>query len=205
MATFPRTILPNTVKPAKVPGGLVSVGTTGGVQLRGNVRAGRTWDERWHALVAGSTNVELLIAFVEEHYNKPATFDILHQLLPGCGKAPNGAGGGTPLVVGSSEAGDSIATDGWPNSTTVMRRGDCFKLNALNQLFRVITADVVSNGSGVATVQLNPPILVGSSPANNAALSLTGNTMRAIVVDYDLPDVDASEFVSMRVRFLEAP
>ena len=205
MATFPRTIKPAQVTPPKVPGGVVSVGTTGGVQLRSNVRAGRRWEERWRALAAGSTGVELLIAFVEEHYNAAATFDILHQLLPGCGKAPNGAGGGTPLVVGGSEAGNSIATDGWPNSTTVMRRGDCFKINALDQLFRVINADVTSNGSGVAAVPLNPPILVGSSPANNAALTLTGNTMRAFVEDYDMPGVGAAEFISLTVRFREAP
>jgi len=205
MATFPRTILPNQVKPVKVPGGLVSIGTTGGVQLRGNVRAGRTWEERWWALQAGEVDEEVLQAFVEEHYNTPATFDIVHRLLPGCGKAPNGAGGGTPLVAGASEAGNSIATDGWPFTTTVMRRGDCFKIAGLNQLFRNINADVVSDGAGLATVNLNPPILVGSSPANDAALTLVDNTMRAIIIDYDMPSADAAEFLSLTVRFREAP
>ncbi len=206
MALFPRTILPSQVKPVKVPGGLVSVGHTGGVQLRSSVRAGRSWTERWWALAAGTPDVEELIAAVELHFNESITTTLTHLLLPGSGKAPNGVGGGTPLVVGASEAGNTLDTDGWPLGTAdVMRIGDVFALAGLNQLFRVVTSDVTSDGAGAATIDINPPILVGSSPANNAALTITGNLLRAFIVDYDMPPTDAAEFVSLTVQFREAP
>jgi len=71
----------------------------------------------------------------------------------------------TPLVNGGSQTGRSIATDGWPLSSTVLSAGMYITIN--NQLLQ-LTADVVSNGSGQATISVAPA--VRTSPANDAPI-----------------------------------
>lgn len=207
MADFPRTIKPASVTYPHVPGGLVSTGRTGKVQLRSEVSAGRVWQETWPVLSAGSADVQALLTFVEKTYNLGETCDLVHYLLPGSGKAPNGAGGGTPLVVGATEAGSSIDTDAWSNDVTgVVKAGDCFKIAGLNQLFRV-TADANSGATtGPATIYINPPILVGASPADNAALTIAGCKLRAYIAEYSpLPAAGPDEYIAgFSVTFIEA-
>lgn len=206
MATFPRTLPPATSSVPKVPGSLRSVGQSGGVQTRSELRSGRVWTETWNYVDPASTNGAALITFIEQHHNTGATMDVLHQQLPGCAKAANGAGGGTPLVVGATESGTSLDTDGWTATVTdVVVAGDCFSVAGLNQMFKA-TASVNSDGGGAATLSINPPILAGFSPANNAALTIASVTMRAIVLDYTIPQTDASERVmGMSCTFREAP
>lgn len=71
----------------------------------------------------------------------------------------------TPLVNGGSQTGRSIVTDGWPLSSTVLSAGMYITIN--NQLLQ-LTADVVSNGSGQATISVAPA--VRTSPADNAPI-----------------------------------
>ena len=109
--------------------------------------------------------------------------------------------GSTPLVNGTVTAGDStIPTDGWANSTLVMKAGDIFtianvfEVNPMNRESTsklrqfVSLADVTSNGSGQATIQVEPagdsgPGLqwsgayqnISAQPADNAALTVWGS------------------------------
>jgi hypothetical protein len=69
----------------------------------------------------------------------------------------------TVLVQGGGQTGRSIVTDGWPNSTTVLFAGDYVTIG--DQLLQ-LTANVTSNGSGVATLAFEPPIR--KAPADNA-------------------------------------
>lgn len=71
----------------------------------------------------------------------------------------------TVLTNGANQIGRSIATDGWPNSTTVLSAGQYVTIN--NQLLQ-LTADVVSNGSGQATLSVEPP--VRTPVADNSAV-----------------------------------
>lgn len=106
-----------------------------------------------------------------------------------------GALGGTPLVNGGSQTGSTLATDGWSNSVTgLLKAGDVFTIagvfavnpvskqstGALQQF--VVTADVNSNGSGVASIPISPAITtsgafqtVSGSPADNAAITVIGS------------------------------
>ena len=207
MADFPRTIPPASVTLPHVPGGLVSRGRTGKAQLRSEVSAGRVWQETWPPLSAGNANVQALFTFVEKAYNLGETFDLVHYLLPGSGKAANGEGGGTPVVNGAAEAGTSIDTEGWTASVTgVVAAGDCIRIAGLYQLFR-ITATANSDGDGKATISINPSILVGSSPADHAALTISGCKLRAFIGEYSpLPAANASEYIGgFTVTFIEAP
>ena len=103
--------------------------------------------------------------------------------------------GSTPLVNGASQTGNSLVTDGWANSTAILLRGDIITLasvNAVNPQNRqdtgslrnfVVTEDVTSDGSGNATIPIEPAIspaandpfrTVTQSPANNAAITPAG-------------------------------
>ena len=123
--------------------------------------------------------------------------------------------GSTPLVNGASQNvaysavtqatwSQNLITDGWANSTLVLKAGDVFTLasvNAVNpvpgeqgtgkddvgflQQF-VSLNDVTSDGSGNATFAISPPIItsgpyqtVTAAPANNAAITPLGTEATA--------------------------
>jgi len=101
--------------------------------------------------------------------------------------------GSTPLVNGASQTGASLITDGWANSTAVIKKGDVFTIAGVNhvnpqslqitgavQQF-VATADGTSDGSGNLTISISPSITTGTgfqtvdgSPADNAAITMVG-------------------------------
>lgn len=83
----------------------------------------------------------------------------------------NTASVGTPLVAGASQAGGTLATDGWTPSTTVMRAGQCFSLGSdTNTRLYMVTEDAVSDGAGAATLSIVPELRV--SPADNDPLEI---------------------------------
>ena len=178
MAAFPRTVPPARVTYPKVIGSLISMGQSGAVQTRSEAAQGRTWQEMWPALPAGSEDVQELLVTIENLYNTGATCTLTHYLLPGSGKAAHGAGGGTPLVDGADQSGTSLVTDAWTNDVTgVIKAGDCFTIAGLDVLFRA-TADANSGlTTGPATISIEPPIVAGSSPATNAALRVSYLTL----------------------------
>lgn len=98
----------------------------------------------------------------------------------------------TPVVSGASQTGSSLNLSGFAISqTNAIRKGDVFTAAAVNsvnplqyqsttrlQQF-VATADASSDGSGLLTVNISPPIItsgdfqtVTNSPANSAAISI---------------------------------
>lgn len=63
----------------------------------------------------------------------------------------------TVRVNGAGQYGRSVNTDGWPNSTTVLKAGQFVTID--DQLLQ-LTADVTSNGSGEATLTFEPSLRV---------------------------------------------
>ena len=206
MAAFPRTVPPSGVSYPKNVGSLISVGQSGAVQTRSVAGQGITWTETWSALLASSEDVQELLVTIQDLYNTGATCTLTHYLLPGSGKAANGDGGGTPLVNGADQSGTSLVTDGWTASAAVrMKAGDCFTVAGLDVLFRA-TADISSDGSGDATITIEPPIVAGSSPADEALLTIASATLTAVVLDYGSATAGPDEFIGgLQVTFKEAP
>lgn len=204
MPSFPRTLLPRTATIPEVPTGLRSAGGSGKLQLRTTTQVGRVWEEVWPDLRLGRADVEALLAFIAWAYHTQQILTLTHTALPGSGKAPLGAGGGSPLVKGASQTGEDLLTDGWSNSiTNVMRAGDVLTIANQNVLYQSVN-DVNSDGSGNATIKLNPPLV--ASPADNAVITRTGCTIRAVIWDYSAPTGRPGQFTSgLRVRFREAP
>jgi hypothetical protein len=111
----------------------------------------------------------------------------------------------TPLVNAANQTGASIITDGWANSTTVLKAGDIVSFggsNGVNPIsFRdtgrkrnfLVTADVTSDGSGNATITVAPDLnpatdtpfqTVVASPADNAQVfvyGVTGSTALGLI------------------------
>jgi hypothetical protein len=91
--------------------------------------------------------------------------------------SPRGAGGGTPLVNGGSQTGSSLITDGWPASTVVLKAGDMLSFGEL----KMATADVLSDGSGNATISFKPAMR--SSPADNTPITVLRPTCTMVLSD----------------------
>jgi hypothetical protein len=94
--------------------------------------------------------------------------------------------GSTPLTNGASQTGNSLITDGWANSTAIFTRGDIFTMvgiNAVNPQSRqdtgalrqfVITDDVSSDGSGDATLPIEPAMTLSGPFQTVTALAGDG-------------------------------
>jgi hypothetical protein len=103
--------------------------------------------------------------------------------------------GSTPLVNGAGQTGSNLITNGWAATTAVLNVGDVFQVAgvfAVNPQSRqstgalqwfVVTAPVVSDGAGNATIPISPAIITSGqfqnvtvSPGSGAALTLFGTT-----------------------------
>ena len=90
-----------------------------------------------------------------------------------------GSFGGTPLVAGGSQTGNSINVDGCSLSVTNwIREGDWFGVGG--QLL-MATADASSDGSGNVTISFVPRLR--SAPADNSAVTTSGATGTFILAD----------------------
>lgn len=80
---------------------------------------------------------------------------------------PLGAGAGvsTPAVNGAGQSGETLITDGWTNSTLVLKKGDLFSID--NRLYMVLS-DATTNGSGEVTLDIWPTL---RTHADNALLT----------------------------------
>lgn len=89
------------------------------------------------------------------------------------GYTRRGVGGGTPLVNGTYQTGNTLTIDGLPGSTqNWLRVGDYFRIG--NQL-KMVTESVNSNASGQATVNFEPE--VRSFPADGAPIFIDDNNV----------------------------
>lgn len=120
----------------------------------------------------------------EKHRLWMATLAQLRGMSGSCYLSPSfafprrGAGGGTPLVNGASQTGNTLNVDGGPLSTTAwLKVGDYFSFtNGVGdtELKIVVSADVNTDGTGAATITFEPPIR--SAPADDAPIEIDAPT-----------------------------
>lgn len=115
------------------------------------VASGRGWWECDFNLppIVGSTNINAWRAFVA--LARGTANDFYIPVDPTAQSALSN----TVRTNGVDQTGRAIATDGWPNSTTVLQAGQFVTIN--DQLLQV-TSNVTSNGSGQATIAVEPPV-----------------------------------------------
>lgn len=115
--------------------------------------------------------------------------------------APLGAGGGTPKVNGAGQAGNkTLVTDGWPNSTLVLKTGDFFSID--NRLYMSLT-DITSNGSGAATIDIFP---AARTHADNASLVLSNpkGTFKILNSEQAVVEAGTSQLFTISFDAVEA-
>jgi hypothetical protein len=204
MPTFPRTFKPRDVGKFTYPAPLMSFGHSGKGQFRETAQRGRMWEEWWSALDVSQQTVSDFLALCDRYWQSGQIFDIDYYFWQ---TRPFGAGGGTPLVNGASQTGSNLVIDGAPFTTTAwLKAGDIIKVAGRNIVFDV-TADVNTDGAGNATIPIFPSLLVGQSPANNAAVTISGVLFRAAIVE--LPSAEtispAKHLLGFRIAFREMP
>ena len=214
MTTFPTTYSSSgSTLPLPIPA-LYDPGLSGKGQVRDTGAWGHVWTESYGPLLVRALNagdktkaqaVNGWLATLESYLGRGTIFIKAHPQQ----RDLYGAGGGTPLVNGASQTGASLITDGWPNTTTVLKAGDVINVGGLNPVFRVL-ADATTNGSGQVTLSLDPPIRAGSSPADNAAIvinSPAGSVVyRAMLLQIDKPDITRGvEYIGVTLTFREMP
>jgi hypothetical protein len=160
----------------------------------------RSWTEEYFFRV--DENGREFLAQLGNWFRNGIELDVAHPIY----KTTLGVGTGTPLVAGASQTGSSIDTDGWTISQTgILKAGDAVQFAGIKTVYE-ITADCDSDGSGDASLPINPSILVGSSPGDNAAITVTASVLfKAYLVNVSVPPYGPDDFVVVRTAFQENP
>lgn len=162
---------------------------------RQTIASGRGWWECQLTLppIVGTSNVNAWRSFIAQCRGRANDFQV-----PVDPTAQSSASA-TPLVNGAGQTGRTLATDGWPVSSTVLQAGQFVTIN--NQLLQ-LTANVTSNGSGVATLTFEPPIRV--SPSDNAAIEFKNPYCLMYMVEEPTLSVEAGYVYSLSLNLRES-
>lgn len=136
------------------------------------------------------------IAFLSQLRGSKGTFLFGDEIF----KTPLGSVGGTPRVNGSNQSGYSLVTDGWNNSTLVLKAGDMFQID--NNIYRNLT-DATTNGSGQVTLDVFPRL---KSHADNS-LIVTSNPkgiFRLTDNQINTQEANSQEFYNITFSAVEA-
>lgn len=124
--------------------------------------------------------------------------------LPTTISSASGAWGGTPLVDGGSQTGNTLDIKGLPiNTTGVAKDGDYINLGtgSNTRLYRVLE-DADSDGSGNATITIWPALR--TSPADNDAV-IYQNVKVLLRLNDDVPiDIDVNKHYFIAFKAMEA-
>jgi hypothetical protein len=145
--------------------------------------------------------IATLEAFFDSQEGRFGTFTFnINDAIKG---RPLGAGGGTPLVDGDHLAGvSSVTSDGWPNSTTVLKKGDFIKFASHDKTYR-LTSDATSDGSGMAVLSFKPALMVAVD--NNTAITYADVTMKLSFEQDELAVTRTpGQFDQLTMAFVEA-
>lgn len=199
-----RLIEPVEVTFPQMPTGLLSPSQSGVLQFRATQQVGRRWTETFGLIDAETATGRAVLTEINQLWRNGTIFNITHRRL----LTVLGAGGGAPLVNGAGQTGSSIVTDGWPNNTVVLKAGDIVNFGAgPPPIHYDVTSDVSSNGSGQATIPINPPIFAGASPADNGVITFGALTWRVRIVAVEMPSGAAAtlgRFSGLRVTMQES-
>lgn len=130
---------------------------------------GSAWEISGSLELLNRDQSEAYNAFVASLFGRLGTFTV----SPAGSEIPRGVATGTPLVKGAGQTGKVLETDGWTAGVTgILKAGDFIQLGSGSsaKLYRVL-ADVNSDGSGNATIDIAPKIV--TAPADNAAITVT--------------------------------
>ena len=186
LATYPVTPAPMEVTVSSFSPTYVSI--TNSLKRQARSRGAHAWgiEMRYGAMTRAT--FAPLWAFLLSREGRSKTFTVS---LPAF--TPLGAATGTPLVNGASQAGTALITDGWSNSTLVLKAGDWIQIENDAKVYSV-TADATSNGSGQVTISIYPALR--RTPPDNAPISTS--PLFTCSLSEDLLDIDFDQCLKPR-------
>lgn len=101
-------------------------------------------------------------------------------------------------INAGGQTGRSLTTSGWPENDTVLSAGEFVTIN--DQLLQ-LTADVVSDNSGNATITFEPPIR--TSPANNDPIEYRNPYALMYLAEVPPYTVEPGYVYNLRMEFKE--
>lgn len=87
-----------------------------------------------------------------------------------------------------------------------LRAGDIVSVAGLSSTYHT-TTDMSSQTGGYAVIPVSPPIFTGGAPSDNAAVTITGVTLNAVILEppeYPRTDGTSYDWGTMTVKFSEA-
>lgn len=162
---------------------------------RQTIASGRGW---WECQVTfppivGTTSVNAWRAFIAKSRGKANDFQVPVD------STAQSTSTATPQVNGAGQTGRTLNTDGWPVSSTVLQAGQFVTIG--NQLLQ-LTENVISNASGVATLNFEPP--VRTSPADNAAIEFKNPYCLMYLVEEPTLSVETGYVYSLSLNLRES-
>jgi hypothetical protein len=190
------------------PAPFISRSQSGKIKTRETGTAGVEWAESYGQISFRNPETHEFLSYIAWAWRNGLVFDIDHPLTPGSGEPHlgNATAGLSVTVSGGSQAGDTLVTAGWtPSTSNLLLPGTVIKVAGIDRVFRV-TDPVSSNGSGVASISIDPIILTGSSPSSGAAVTYNNVKYKAILsAAPNLPNVDNTFYYNgLTLQFTEA-
>ncbi len=110
---------------------------------------------------------------------------------------------GTPLVAGAGQTGNALNIDGAPLSQTGwLLRGDWIQIGSgLSSRLYTVTADANTNGSGAATLDIQPAIR--TAPADNDPITVSNTVGVFRLVGDPIINVSAEHMYSIEFQAIE--
>jgi len=148
------------------------------------------------------TRAELapIVAFLMAQRGQYEPFTLIPSAL---WSTPRGVAGGTPLVhADTPPAGRTVETKGWtPSQTGILLAGDFIKFAGHTKVY-MVTADANSDGSGYATLSIEPALL--SIPADDEAI-VVSSVPFTVALASDTFDfgVRGPDIHDLKVQFVE--
>lgn len=161
---FPTTVAPSSLTLHSLQPTLLSVAHS--LKRQARSRGGQRWGFTLQYRNLTRAQLSELMGFALAQRGQYSTFTFVPAVLG----YPQTTVGGTPLCNGATASGRSITTDGWANSVTAMKAGEFVKFANHAKVY-TLTADVTSNGSGQATISIEPALY--SNVADNEALTVS--------------------------------
>jgi len=193
--SYPIT-LPSTIKPSSVE--WIECNTVGVSQSPYTKQqqvyewSGSFWKVRADYEAMTRLEAQALIAAFSSLHGSRGTFYFGDYLFA----AALGSPSGTPRVNGASQIGFELITDGWPNSTLVLKAGDMFQIGT--SLYRNLS-DATTNGSGQATLNIWPQ---AHNHADNSLITTSSPVGVFRLVDNQIKTQDAPRDRHYRISFV---
>ena len=195
--TLPASPAPARIEIGSIQPSLVSVAHSLKRQTRS--RGGQRWGFALTFVNRTRAQIATLAAFALAQRGQYETFSFSPPVFGLTQSVVSGA----PVVDGAQTVGRSIVTDGWANSVTAMKAGEFVKFANHAKVY-MLTADVTSNGSGQATISIEPALY--AAVANDEAITVTSVPFTcAFLSDSHEIALNAGPLFSWQCELIESP